>query len=297
MSRNSNGSEEETRRAGVRVRVGCHMSVSDGYAKMLHRAQEMSADVVQYFSKNPKSYRVRIFDPDVLRAEREKVAELDIITVAHTPYVTNLATSDSRLRETTIASIVNDLEIAEAYGSPYVIVHCGKHVGAGVEKGMELMVSAIDEVMTRYQGPVVLLLENTAGQGTELGRTPGELLALRNALADAERVAFCFDSCHSFAGGLWRPEDWDKVVGELEEGGFADLVRVLHLNDCKMPYNSRRDRHELLGEGEIGAAGLQLFLQAEIFAGVPVIIESPVEEEADYADEIAKARQWLAGRS
>src|SRR5690625_3020485 len=100
------------------MRIGCHLSVAKGFAPMHKRGVEVGADVVQYFPKNPKSFRPKKFDPDKLRKEAERVADLGIMTVCHSPYVTNLSTPKPELRETSIASIVNDLEIADAYRTP-----------------------------------------------------------------------------------------------------------------------------------------------------------------------------------
>ncbi len=259
---------------------------------MLQRGRELGAEVAQYFPKNPKSFRVRVFAPEALQAEAEKVTDLHIITVCHSPYVTNFSTPDPRLQETSINSIVNDLEIAGAYGTPYLVVHCGKHVGEGEETGRRLMVAAIDQVLARYQGQVMLLLENTAGQGSDLGRTTDDLLTIRSGLEQPERVGFCFDTCHAYAAGVLALERWEETCAELGREEFSRLVQVLHLNDSMTPFNSHRDRHALLGEGQIGPAGLERFLQAGLFGDIPVVIETPVEKEADYAGEITRARRW-----
>lgn len=274
------------------MRIGCHLSISKGFAALVRRGKELGADVVQYFPKNPRSYRVRVFDAALMAKDSAAVADLGLDTVAHSPYVTNLSTPDPQLWETSVASIVNDLEIATAYGSPYLVVHCGKHVGKGEDQGQALMVEAVDQVLARYSGPVQLLLENTAGQGTELGRTTDELLALHGRIAQRERVGVCFDTCHAFAAGLLDFDRWDEVAAELGREEFRKLVRLVHLNDCKAPFNQRVDRHALLGEGQIGADNLAKFLQAGVFGAVPVVIETPVAEEEEYAGEIARARNW-----
>ena len=227
---------------------------------MLRVGQELGAEIVQYFPKNPRSYRLKAFDPVQLRKEYEETRELDIVTVAHSPYVTNLSTGDPELRETTIASIVNDLEIADAYGSSGLVIHCGKHVGQGERSGLELMIEAIDEIMQRYEGPTRILLENTAGQGSELGRTVDELLTIHERLSFSNRVGFCFDTCHAFAGGVLDFEHWDEVKSELMREEFRSKVELVHLNDSMMPFGDKKDRHQLLGQGEIGADNLRLFL-------------------------------------
>jgi deoxyribonuclease-4 len=275
------------------VRIGCHLSISKGFAAMLRLGEELGAEIVQYFPKNPRSYRLKVFDPSQLQEEYEQTKELDIVTVAHSPYVTNLSTGDPELREITVASIVNDLEIADAYRSPGLVIHCGKHVGQGEQRGLELMVDALDEIMQRYEGSTRILLENTAGQGSELGRTIDDLLEIHDRLASSDRVGFCFDTCHAFAAGVLDFERWDEVKGELTREEFRSKVELVHLNDSMMSFGDKKDRHQLLGQGKIGSDDLGRFLASDIFPEVGVVIETPVEKERDYAEEIAIARQWV----
>ena len=194
--------------------------------------------------------------------------------------------------EVSIASIVNDLEIADAYGTDFLVVHCGKHVGEGPEKGKQLMAEAVNRVLDRFDGKTMFLMENTAGQGTELGQTLEEILSIYERIEDKERVGVCFDTCHAFASGILDFDDWDGFLEQFCDDAFFPLVKVIHLNDSKMPYGSRRDRHELLGQGEIGAENLCRFLAEPRFRHLPVIIETPVDDELEYADEIQKAREW-----
>lgn len=275
------------------MRIGCHLSISNGFSEMIRKGVALGADIVQYFPKNPKSYRPKKFDPEKLQKDAQKVADLGIETVCHSPYVTNLSTPDPELREISIASIVNDLEICDAYGTPHLVVHCGKHVGEGPERGTQLMVEAIDEVLRRFSGDTMILLENTAGQGTELGQQIEELVAIHSALEQPDRVGICFDTCHAFAAGLFNPEAWDEFVQAFSQPEFLGLVRVIHLNDSKVPFGGRKDRHELIGQGEIGPEALTRFLMLEAVADLPIVLETPVDEEDQYADEIKTVRSWL----
>ncbi len=276
------------------MRIGCHLSVSRGFAKLVERAREVGADVVQYFPKNPKSYRPKAFNPDQLRAEA--AAADGMLSVAHSPYVTNLSANKPDLREITVASIINDLEIADAYGTAYLVVHCGKHVGEGEAAGVQAMVETLDRILEGFSGSTMLLLENTAGQGSELGQTREQLLEIHSRLSVPERVGFCIDTCHAFASGWMDPDRWEEFVADLTRPDFLPLVKVIHLNDSKAGPGARLDRHELLGRGAIGAEGLRRFLTEPALRHLPVIIETPVEDELEYADEIRLARQWAAER-
>lgn len=274
--------------------IGCHLSTAQGFAKAVENAGKLGADAFQYFPKNPKSYRIKPVRRDEWAREAEAARRAGVVTVGHSAYVTNLATGDPGLRETTIASIVNELEICEAYGTPWLVVHCGKHLGEGERAGVRRMVEAVDEVMERYRGPCRLLLENTAGQGSELGRSVDELLLIHSGLAQPERVGFCVDSCHAFAAGLLEPGAFDRFVTELMRPEFASRLDVIHLNDSRGGPGDRLDRHELLGRGQMGELLTEL-VRHPFFQERPIIIETPVEREEQYADEIRLARAWASG--
>lgn len=262
---------------------------------MVDRAVEVDADVVQYFPKNPKSYRLKKFDPDEYRRKSEAAKEAGVISVCHSPYVTNLSTPKDDLRDKSVASIINDLEIADAYRTGFLVVHCGKHVGEGVEEGERLMADSVNRILDEFAGDTMFLMENTAGQGTELGQRPEEILAIYERIEQKERVGVCFDTCHGFAAGLLDFSDWDAFAAEFFDPAFLPLVKVIHLNDSKVPGGERKDRHELLGEGEIGPDNLTTFLSEPRLAELPVVIETPIDDELEYADEIKKARRYAKG--
>lgn len=260
---------------------------------MIQKGVELGADVVQYFPKNPKSYRPKKFSREALQKEAAKVADLNVQTVCHSPYVTNLSTPDPELRSLSIASIINDLEICDAYGTPHLVVHCGKHVGEGAERGKELMVQALDEVLRGFDGQTMILLENTAGQGTELGQQIDELIEIHSAVEQPERIGVCFDTCHAFAAGVLDFDNWDAFASAFTHEDFMSLVKVIHLNDSKVPFGQKRDRHELIGQGEIGSDYLTQFLMLEAVQTKPIVLETPVENEDQYADEMRTVRSWL----
>lgn len=276
------------------MRIGCHLSTGAGFSRAVANAGRLGAEVFQYFPKNPKSYRIKRIDAQAWAKDRELARHAGLVTVAHSAYVTNLSTADPTLLETTIASIVNELQIAEAYGTPWLVVHCGKHLGEGPQAGMRRMAEAVEEVMARYQGPCHLLLENTAGQGTELGRTVDELIEIRGRMEQPRRVGFCLDTCHAFAAGLLAPDAFDQFVCQVSRPEFMAHLEVLHLNDSQGGPGDRLDRHALLGRGRMEGL-LRQVLQEPAFGDLPVVIETPVAQEDDYAAEIRLARAWARG--
>jgi deoxyribonuclease IV len=268
------------------MKIGCHISVAKGFEKAAKRAKELGAESFQVFTKNPRGLKPKKID--VLDADRGKefCEEHGIVLVAHTPYITNLSTPKEDLHEVTVRSIREDLSIAEAYGAVGAVVHCGKHVGEGEAYGRQRMVETLDRILSEYDGPVKLLLENTAGQGSELGLSIRELTEIRASTRYPEKIGFCFDTCHAFAAGTWVPDRFDELIREMEETGYLEHLVAIHFNDSKAPWGSRKDRHEKIGKGEIGSGALAQVLKAEVFNGLPVILETPVEDEDEYAEEI-----------
>lgn len=268
------------------MKIGCHISVAKGFFKAAKRAHELGADAFQVFTKNPRALRPKKLN----RADAEKgkhyCEEQGITLVCHTPYITNLSTPKPDLHEVTIRSIQEDLAIADAFGAVGAVVHCGKHVGEGEEYGRSRMVETLNLILAEYEGNTKLLLENTAGQGSELGLSISELVEIRAAVDKPEKIGFCFDTCHAFAAGIWNEETFADLVDEMEETRYLENLVAIHFNDSKAPWGSRKDRHEKIGKGEIGAQALSLFLKEPRFEGLPVVLETPVGDEQEYAEEI-----------
>jgi len=267
-------------------KIGCHISVGKGLLKAAEKAQQLGANTFQVFTKNPRGLKPKKLNYDDAKKGTDFCKEHNITVVCHTPYITNLSTPKPELQEVTIRSIVEDLHIAEHYGAIGAVVHCGKHVGEGEEYGIDRMVETLNLILEQYDGPVKLLLENTAGQGSELGLDPQTLIDIRKRTNHPEKIAFCFDTCHAFAAGQWNGQLFADFIKRAEETGYLDLIEVIHFNDSKVPFNSRKDRHEKIGKGEIGAEALQKFLQCEKLKNIPVILETPVDKEEEYASEI-----------
>lgn len=268
------------------MKIGCHISIAKGFAKAAAKAKELGAESFQVFTKNPRSLRTKKLNFDDAERGKNFCAEHGIVLVAHTPYITNLSTPKEDLYQLTIQSIKEDLSIANAYGAVGAVVHCGKHVGEGEEYGRRRMVETLNHILADYEGSTKLLLENTAGQGSELGLTIRELVEIRNATEYPEKIGFCFDTCHAFAAGIWTLETFPQLVEEMRETGYLEQLVAIHFNDSKAPFNSHKDRHEKIGKGEIGSDALALFLRDEAFKDLPIVLETPVGDENEYAEEI-----------
>lgn len=276
------------------MKLGCHVSISKGYVAAIESARNLGCESFQFFTKNPRGFKGKTADPVQAEKGRALLADYNMLAVAHAPYITNLSTPNPELQQTSIASLKQDLENAEAYGAVGCVCHMGKHVDQGEDYGMKRMVETLDMLLDAYKGSCILLLENTAGQGSELGTTMEQCVEVRSRVAQPHRIGFCFDTCHGFAAGAYRPETWDDFVANARSIGYWEHLKAVHLNDSKADYGARKDRHANLGQGFIGQAGIATLLRSGAFAGLPVCLETPVETEEDYRPELAFARSLLA---
>ncbi len=276
------------------MQIGCHLSIRKGLYSAGEKAIDLGANAFQIFTKNPRSLRPKNLDlADAIKG-KEFCAEHNLSILCHTPYITNLSTPKDDLHLLSVDSLVEDLKIVEAYGSIGGVVHCGKHVGEGVEYGIQRMVETLNLIFDRYDGPAMLLLENTAGMGTEIGMEPDELVQIRQMTKYPERIGFCFDTCHAFAAGIWNNELFDQFMVSIEKSGFLENLVALHFNDCKDAFNNKKDRHAKIGEGQIGISALQKFLKSEKLAHIPFLLETPVDDEEEYRDEIVLLKRLIA---
>ncbi|MFZ5816361.1 MAG: deoxyribonuclease IV [Bacillota bacterium] len=278
------------------MKLGCHISISKGFAQSVENAYRLGCESFQFFTKNPRAFKGKAADPGEAERGRALMAQYGLVAVAHAPYITNLSTPDPALQATSIASLKQDLENAEAYGAVGCVCHMGKHVEMGEEYGIRRMVETLDMLLEEYTGPCLLLLENTAGQGSELGTTLEQCVQVRSMVRQPERIGFCFDTCHGFAAGAYRPEDWEAFVEHARAIGYWEHLKAIHLNDSKFEFGSRKDRHANLGQGFIGEEGLARILRSSALQGLPVLLETPVETEEDYRPEMEYARSLISAK-
>ncbi len=276
------------------MKLGCHISISKGIVQAVENARQLGCESFQFFTKNPRGFKGKSADPVLAARGRALMAEYGLVAVAHAPYITNLSTPDPELQQISIASLKQDLENAEVYGAIGTVCHMGKHVEQGEEIGMSRMVETLDLLLEAYTGPTLLLLENTAGQGSELGTTLEQCVEVRSRVKQPERIGFCFDTCHGFAAGAYRPEEWEAFVEHARSIGYWEHVKAVHLNDSKFDHGSRKDRHANLGKGFIGEEGISIILRSSALTGLPVVLETPVEDESEYGPEMAYARKLMS---
>lgn len=266
--------------------LGAHVSAAGGVPMAPPRAKAIDATALQLFTKQANRWAERACADDECGAFRAALADTHVQpTVSHDSYLINLASPDAALRERSIASFVAELERCRSLGLTYLVSHPGNFMDER-EAGIARNADAITEALERVPGDTVLALETTAGAGTVIGATFEELAALVARIGDSvrHRVGVCLDTCHVYSAGYDLVNDYDGVWARFEDTIGRDRLKVLHLNDSKVPFGSRKDRHELIAEGTLGAAPFRRIMTDPRLAGITKIIETPKGDDPDVTD-------------
>jgi deoxyribonuclease-4 len=253
---------------------GLHVSIRRGYLAAARTAKAMGADSFQYFPKNPRSLAVKTFDERDARACAAFCRENGLVSIAHAPYPLNIANCRPEARSAQILSLLNDLAIAEACGSIGVVVHFGKYRGRDPLQAYKNSIQCLDEVLARWQGRAKILLENLAGEGTDIGMTFEECAQLRRLSQYPDKIGFCLDTCHLFASGIWNGENEEEVAERGAKSGYTEGLIAIHLNDSLFPSGSRRDRHAPPGGGRIGLTRIGRLLRRFERRDIPAVMET-----------------------
>jgi deoxyribonuclease-4 len=266
--------------------LGAHVSIAGGTHQAPARAKAIGATAMQIFTKMAQRWAERACADDECVAFRRALAATDVrVTLAHDSYLINLASPDPLLRRRSIESFVSELQRCEALGLHVLVSHPGNHMG-DVQSGLQRNAESITEALERVPGRCVLALESTAGSGTSLGARFEELTSMIDLVPEPHRrrMGVCADTCHLYVAGYDLVKDFDGVWNRFDDIVGRDRLRAIHLNDSKTPFGSHRDRHELIGEGTIGAGPFRRIITDERFAAVPKVIETPKLDDATRTD-------------
>lgn len=267
---------------GHELLVGAHMSIAGGMHLAFDRGLRAGCVTLQLFLKNNTRWKGKpLAEPDLLLF-REAESRSGIRPVlAHSSYLINLASPDPALRGRSLAAFQDEMERARSLGVRFLILHPGSHMGAGAEQGIARIAEGLDQALERVGPPVMVLLENTAGQGTSVGHRFEHLAAILERVTCTDRVGVCIDTCHTFAAGydLRTRKAYMRTVQEIDRLIGLHRVRAIHVNDCKRELGSHVDRHTHIGQGFLGLDAFRFLVNDERFTDVPKILETPKGEE------------------
>jgi deoxyribonuclease-4 len=280
------------------MKVGVHTSIAGALENAAHHAKKIGCDTFQMFSANPRGWRT--LDPtpadcEVFRAARQ-AHDLSPVVI-HDNYLINLASSDAFIRERSVAAFRREIERALALGADFLVTHPGSAKGAAPAAAIAICVESLRQAAAGLKlDGLVILIENTAGQGTVIGRSYEEVAEI---IAGAEKdlpVGACIDTAHSFEAGyaIHTAEGLSAAVKQLDATIGIKKVRVIHANDSKTAFGSHADRHEHIGKGQIGAEAFTHIVRHSKLKNIPFICETPVDKPGDDVRNIRMMRK-LAG--
>ena len=268
--------------------AGCHLSASGGNMEMINTARSIGANTFAFFTRNPRGSQARKEDPvDCEKAVRALQEEGFGPLVAHGAYTMNLCTKEAGARAFAAGLLCDDLRRMAALPGNYYNFHPGSHVGQGVETGISQIVDALKQALAPGY-PVTVLLETMAGKGSEIGGRFEELKDIIDGVG-SDAVGVCLDTSHVHDGGYDVVNDLEGVLREFDRVIGLDKLKALHLNDSKNPFSSHKDRHELLGEGNLGVETFRAVVNHPVLKKLPMILETP-NELPGYAREIQLLR-------
>lgn len=266
------------------MKFGFHISIAGGFSKVVERAVPLGCETIQLFSRNPRGWKYSSLDDEDVATFRKDIstAEIDPVVV-HMPYLPNLAHSKGDHYNKSVDSLVEDLKRCEILGAKYLVTHVGKRMDSSEEEGIVSVIKSLNTAFKKVKNDVMVLLENTAGMGSEIGYTFEHIGEIIGGVNKSGRVGVCFDTSHGFEAGynVATKNGLKQMVKKFDETIGLDRLCVLHLNDSKTPLGSRVDRHWHIGQGEIGKEGFRLIVNHPKLRHLPGIMETPKKEEGD----------------
>ncbi len=279
------------------MRFGFHISIAGGFSQVLGRANVRRCEAIQFFSRNPRGWKYDPLDEGDAERFRSALQSSGMFPVfLHLPYLPNIACPNSKFYRRSIDSIAADLERAEQLGTAYLIIHIGHRLESSESEAVDAVSGAINEALARVENSVVILMENTAGQGSEIGHTFEQMAKILRGIGEKERIGICLDTAHlleagydlSNRNGIERTlENFDRTIGLTK-------LHLLHLNDSKTPLGSRKDRHWHIGQGYIGLEGFRTLINHPLLIHLPGIMETPRTDTLEDLENMKTIRSLVA---
>lgn len=277
------------------MRVGVHVSISGSISAAVDNAVERECSAFQIFTRSPRMWTAKDIPDEDAAKFRQKLESSKIdrmATVAHMPYLPNLASPNPATHAKSVDVLVKEVERCGKLGVPYLVAHLGSHMGEGEQKGIKQLVAAFTKAAS-VKNDVTILLENTAGQKNSVGSEFGQWAEIFSQLKPRDRFGVCLDTCHAFAYGydLRTEKDVAETFKRFDEAVGFENLKILHLNDSKGEMCSNLDRHEHVGLGKIGEKGMAAVVRLANRKKVPIILETPIDNVRDDFANLKKVRE------
>jgi deoxyribonuclease-4 len=278
--------------------IGAHISTAGGVSRSIERALSVGCTTMQIFTKSNRSWFDKPITPEEVAAFRKAYKESKMSeAMIHTSYLINIGAKEAATENNSVKALTQELERAQALGIPYLVLHPGSHTGAGTEVCLKKIARNLDEVLKSADGKTIILIETMAGQGTNVGSTFEEIKEILNQAQQHKLLGVCFDTCHAFCAGyeISTDEGYEKTFQDFDRIIGLTHLRAFHVNDSKTALNSRKDRHEELGKGNIPLTFFKKLVNDIRFVKIPKILETPTDPEMDlYRREIKLLHEMIS---
>jgi deoxyribonuclease-4 len=257
--------------------------MAGGFSKVLERARAVECETMQMFSSNPRGWAVAELDPEDVAQFRADMKDSGISPIfVHAPYLPNVVAAGAGAKRS-VKALVTQAERCAALGVRFLILHMGKALGADEKKAVARTAKNVAAVLESVPESLMLLLENTAGMGSEIGYRFEQVAAVIGKVEQRDRLGVVLDTAHAFEAGYeFRTKTGlDTTLREFDRVVGISRLHLVHLNDSKTDFGSRVDRHWHIGEGKIGKEGMRLIVNHPLLRNLPAVMETPRDSVAD----------------
>lgn len=269
-----------------RLLLGAHMSIAGGLEQAILRGESIDCTTIQIFTKSNRQWRAKpITEKAITLFKNTQDQSIINPVIAHASYLLNLGTPDRTLMKKSVTSTKEELERCEHLGIPYLVMHVGAYLKSNEQICLQRISDNLNEIFHAIPGKTMILIENTAGQGSNVCYSFEQIALLRRQSSFKKRLGVCFDTCHAFAAGydFRTPKNYRQMWRKFDTLIGLPHLKVIHTNDSKNNLGSRIDRHEEIGKGKLGLEAFRLLVNDPRFFDIPKILETPKKTLQDYA--------------
>lgn len=270
--------------------IGCHISIAGGVFNAPARAADFGCEAMQIFTRSPQGGKAPELTPEVVSKFKDERQKNKIeMTVVHTPYYINFASANNRIRYGSISVVRDELERSSLLGVKYVMTHLGSAGELPEDEATKETIAALKKSLEGYEGSTELLIENAAGSGKIMGSTFSQIAEILKAVNHPKLNGLCIDTQHSFASGYdWR--DFESTLKKIDSELGLEKIKLIHANDSKTEFASRKDRHEHIGKGLIGEDAFKNIVAFANKNDITMILETEYDFVKDDIELLKKMR-------
>lgn len=271
-----------------RLLLGAHMSISGGLEKSIESGASIGCTTLQIFTKSNRQWHAKPLTKQEAELFKQAAKSFNIHPiVAHATYLINIASSDPKTEKASVAALIKELDRCDELGIHYLVLHPGSYVKGKPEEGMARIIENLNHVLESSASKTMIALETMAGQGSALCSTFEQIATIIEESHHKKRLGVCFDTCHAFVAGydIRTPKTYEKTWEDFDKIIGLEKLHVMHINDSKKGLDSRVDRHEHIGKGEIGLEGFKLLFNDKRFFDIPKILETPKATKEPFTED------------